>query len=261
MACTLGRCQHDRCAGRLDGHDGKSGMKLRRPLSPLAMMALPWLSRAPVWADVLPAARILARALRHLCSLRFIAALVFVLTARVALADCVIVTGNETAGCTLPAAGQTIRIQGGATLNGYINMTGAGTALTVDSGGTFQFLAGQPGQPSGSAVTVGGTNGSVTNNGTLLNPTNTATDVLVLSGNGFNVVNRATGLIVNNSTNTFANAVTNFTAGVSGTLTNSGTIRATGGASEGTIYMPGSGGVFTLDNRAGATIQGLNSIA
>lgn len=182
-----------------------------------------------------------------------------VLTPRAALADCTVVTGNETAGCTLSAAGQTLRIQGGATLNGYISMTGAGTALTIDSGGTFQFLAGLPGQPTNLAVSVTGANAVVTNNGTLtISATNAFVDVLALNGTGFNVVNGATGVIFNNSLLNGTNAVSSL---ASGTLTNFGTIRGSSGGTEGAIFMPGTGGAFTLDNRAGATIRSLSSFA
>ena len=41
-----------------------------------------------------------------------VAVVLCMLTARAALADCTVVTGNETAGCTLSAPGQPCRFKG-----------------------------------------------------------------------------------------------------------------------------------------------------
>ena len=139
-------------------------------------------------------------------------------------------------------------------------MTGAGATLNVNNGGTFQYNASVPGA-SATAISMAGSNQVVNNNGTLAITANVFADLLTANGTGFSIVNGATGVIASNNSNAFSNAISTTSAGVSGTIVNSGRISDTGGASEGTIYMPGSGGVLTLNNRVGGTIRGDITIA
>ena len=197
------------------------------------------------------------------CRFHFLAILAATLlsaTPPPALAQCATIASPETGGCRLTAPSQTLTIQSGGALNGWLNMTGLapGAALTVDSGGTLRGINGAPSLNGGGQVTnvivgLAGANQTITNNGTITINQTVAVDLIGVYGSGFTITNN--GQIINNDPHAVSNAIAVETANVSGTINNHGSITAAGAGIEGTIYVAAGGGTLAINNFQGATIH------
>src|SRR5882672_108644 len=165
----------------------------------------------------------------------------------------------ETAACTISTAGSTVTVASPATFTGWMNFTGNNTSLTVNPGASIIGSAAPGPQNLVIGVSSPASVWSMINDGNVQVGANVfGMDAVAFNSAGtYTIAN--TGILENTiSGNAGANAIETRVNGTNLTVTNSGTISTSTGA---TFSLTGTGGPVTITNQATGVIQSTSNRA